>query len=900
MANKKTIVLIGNTEFPNSSKELCPLPDAEKAIDTFEEVMTVPALGDAERLRLIDLPHYQINTEVYRVFREAGRDDVVFLYYCGHATRDFDQQLYLATSDTDLRLLRTTSICAGNLANLLRGTQCRRIGVIMDLYHSPSLQDRELESLIDGFFDQLISAVRKGYSLSVLVHSQQENGTARSNPLIETVVEGIESGDADSNRDGSITTDELADHAISTFTQKGLKPPIWRCFGAQNSFIVCKSTGQMVTVRVLDEIRDRLKDAVKNQEIDKNVVQDARAILDKEHGEIEQHHPSAFKLLREWSEDNLSKHDFLTQWYQLEGTRLPETEAPTQSTALRERWEIIRNYRGTMQDLIGPAYILDRNFQFLDWNPMFDELVARPLGLLRGRHVEDFILELENKSEVIARSNKIFKKNLYPIVDVEPLILETRYGRVEFKKIASRIPNDKNIDLWSVNLNIISAENSALMWRDLRKRVKRDVNWSLYAKAYDRVLLNFDSYNALVSDVVTKVGNGGNIVDLASGTGNVTVELLRRDAARTIWALEYNQEMLEYMWDKVAGLNAQAVDNVNIVKGDLILSLREFDHEYFEGAVMMNALYAMDDRARCLREIYRVLKPGAVLVFSSSTKNTDVEYLFRQIRRNLDKKGLLDSEMASIVDGAYDRHLEMLDAIHSDTHEDLIDYARAAGFVVDEQEDVVQGAYEGAVTVVRARKRKPVIPTRDPPRVAANGRSSGDDVADVVRHHKRNADNGVNVFISYAHEDSVWCEKLKRYLGPITTENDITIWTDHEIEYGDRWRDLIKQQLEESNLALLLISVAFLDSTFIANNELPSLLHSANSKGLKIIPIILEKCLYDSATFKYPDPELGPNRFKLSEFQTAGTLTKPLNALSVHEQNEIFYEVAQRIKSLTA
>ncbi len=889
MANKKTAILIGNTEFPMSKKALCPLPSSEEDINKLEAILTDPNLGESESLRLIDLPHYQISTAANKVFREACRDDQIIFYYSGHAKMEIDQQLHLTTIDTDITSLLTTSIRAENLANMLRGTQCRRIIFILDLYYASPISQTDLVSSIKSCFENFKSSITEGYSLSLIAAYQKINGSSTKNHLVKTIVDGIENGDADENNDGSITTDELTGYITEAFLIKNEIPPICVHYGSQNSFIFSKSKERFISKPIITKIKKKLKELPNNHEINQSIVLNAIAILDKNHTDIEKYHQSGFKLLKEWCENKTSDKDFLNQWFQYEGTDLPETETPRQSTALRDRWNIIKKYRGSMQDLIGPTYILDSNFQFLDWNPMFDELIAKPLGLMRGVHVESFILELENKSQVIKRSNRIYKQNIYPIVDIEPLFLSTKYGVVEFKKIASKIPNDINIDLWSVNLNIVSAENSALMWRDLRKRIKKDVNWSLYAKAYDQVLLNFDSYKTLVTDVVEKLGDAKNVVDLASGTGNNTIELLTKDPSRTVWALEYNQEMLEYMWDKVAELNFNAINNINIVKGDLILSLREFDDNFFDGAVMMNALYAMDDRAHCLREIYRVLKPGAILVYSSSTKDTDVEHLFSKIRENLKEKGKLDDDMDEIVSGAYDRHLDMLASILHDSHEDLINYATAAGFIVDPN-DIVKDAYEGAVTIIKAQKRDSIIciDTPDNP------------IPKTLKPEiKTTTPKVTHVFISYSHRDKKWCKKLRKYIKPITNDGTIEVWSDQDLEYGDRWRDIIQKKLAQSSIAILLISPDFLNSEFIANSELPTLLHSSHSEGLLIIPLILETCLYDILEYNYPDSKMGPHKFKLSEFQSAGSLTKTLDTLEKPEQNRIFDEIARKIKSLS-
>lgn len=883
MSNKKTAILIGSTEFPESVKELNPLPFSEGDISNLERILSNTSIGGAEVLRLIDLPHWKISTNVNKIFRDACRDDQVIFFYSGYAVIPKNNpQLYLATVDTNLNLLPTTALRAGNFANLLCGTQCRRISIVLDLYYVNTINNIYLVKSISDFFENLKSSITEGYSISLIAAYQDLNQKNYESNLVKTIVGGIESGDADANQDGSITTEELSDYINKIFTSNGNNEFFCIQHGPQNSFIFSKSTSRFVTNAIIRKIKKKLITIPNNHEINRTIIQNALEILKRDHNDIEKNHQSAFKLLKEWSDDKILEKDFLNQWYQYEGTELPDTEIPRQSTELRERWDIVRKFRGPMQDLICPSYILDRNFQFLDWNPMFDELIAKPLGLLRGRHVEEFILELENKIEVIYRSNRIFQSGKFPLVDIEPLALVTKkYGLINFKKIASKIPNDKNIDLWSVNLNIINAEHETLMWRDLRKRIKKDLNWSLYAKAYDHMLLNFDSYNELVTRIVSKLGDAKNVVDLASGTGNNTIELLKNDQDRTVWALEYNQEMLEYMWDKISQLDSNATNNVNIVKGDLILSLREFDENAFDGAVMTNALYAMEDRAYCLREIYRVLKPGSFLVLSTSTQDTDIDYLFEKIRENLDQKGLLNAEMEKTVYSAYERHFDMLDSILHDSHEEVINYATAAGFQIEEVE---KNAYEGAVTIIKAKKRETV----------KFNESDRKELNNEVILPKTEI---TRVFISYAHENEEWCKALKKYLKPITLDGNIEVWSDHDIEYGDHWRNKIQSNLENTNIAILLISTDFLNSEFIINSELPCLLHEANNRGLLIIPIILEKCPYDIITFKADDPDRGPYEFKLSDLQSVGCTTNTMDKLKKHEQNELFYDIANKIKT---
>ena len=141
-------------------------------------------------------------------------------------------------------------------------------------------------------------------------------------------------------------------------------------------------------------------------------------------------------------------------------------------------------------DLIGPSYTLDNNYYFSDWNPAFDTLVAKPLGLARADHCMDFIKRLENCDEVVERSKNVFAPGKDPLVDTEELRFQSpAYGLIKFRKIAALINDQKGNPLnWTVNLNIASAEKEAELWRDLEQKLREVVNWSRYAVSYDKLL----------------------------------------------------------------------------------------------------------------------------------------------------------------------------------------------------------------------------------------------------------------------------------------------------------------------------------------------------------------------------------------------------------------------------
>jgi hypothetical protein len=83
------------------------------------------------------------------------------------------------------------------------------------------------------------------------------------------------------------------------------------------------------------------------------------------------------------------------------------------------------------------------------------------------------------------------------------------------------------------------------------------------------------------------------------------------------------------------------------------------------------------------------------------------------------------------------------------------------------------------------------------------------------------------VFISYAHKDSVWFERINGLLQRLAIAGDVQFWTDQRIQGGDRWHDVIMQKLEAATAAILLVTRHFMESTFIQEEELPVFLDKA-------------------------------------------------------------------------
>src|SRR5262245_3208861 len=141
------------------------------------------------------------------------------------------------------------------------------------------------------------------------------------------------------------------------------------------------------------------------------------------------------------------------------------------------------------------------------------------------------------------------------------------------------------------------------------------------------------------------------------------------------------------------------------------------------------------------------------------------------------------------------------------------------------------------------------------------------------------------VFFSYHHEDDRWLAPIRGALEPYVLDEKLNVWSDREIEVGNRWHSDIQDALERTRVAVLLISQRFFASKYIREKELPRLVEDAEKGLLTLVCVPVSDV----------DPELLSD-WRLNDYQFPLKPSEPLSARRGRLREKAVIEISISVK----
>jgi hypothetical protein len=139
-----------------------------------------------------------------------------------------------------------------------------------------------------------------------------------------------------------------------------------------------------------------------------------------------------------------------------------------------------------------------------------------------------------------------------------------------------------------------------------------------------------------------------------------------------------------------------------------------------------------------------------------------------------------------------------------------------------------------------------------------------------------------SLFLSYSHKDEDIRVELEVHLAMLKRQGVIETWDDRRIAAGDEWDHVIKENLENADIILLLVSPYFLASGYCYDIEVKRALERHEAGSARVIPVVVDPCDWKAAPFA-----------KLATLPKDG---KPISKYP--NQHDAFLEIVQAIRAV--
>ncbi len=308
---RRRAILIGSSQFPDE-KSLDDLRCPENDVDGFNELLVAKEFGAFDEILTIKNERsHEALVKINRALREANSDDLTLIFYSGHGKTDRHNELYLATVDTQLKLLESTSIPFERIYSFIKNSDCKSIALVLDCCYSGAAAT----SIVKGNVEEKLESASKGSGVYVLTASSafqtaQEREGDRHSLLTKHILHGIRQGEADLNRDGKVSMDDLYRYVVQYVREEGKQEPMRWDVSVRGGEMIIAWAGKARAAKLklieelLIEMRTDLPGRVRSKAF--QVIYEAQS---QDAGQ------SRFlKLLERLLDRQLHKGDFLDEW----------------------------------------------------------------------------------------------------------------------------------------------------------------------------------------------------------------------------------------------------------------------------------------------------------------------------------------------------------------------------------------------------------------------------------------------------------------------------------------------------------------------------------------------------------------------------------------------------------
>ncbi len=314
MSERRYAVLIASSRYPREPK----LPDLrcpENDVDGFNGILISAEHGEfTETFVLKNVPHQEVLLKINHTLTKARKNDLVLIYYSGHAKLDLRGRLHLATADTVIESLGASSIPVGSIRDYIYASASNQVILVLDCCFSDAVGAALLRGDVDDQL-QLVSGGRETYILtsSTGVHRAQEKEGDQHGFLTKHILEGLRGGEADLDGDGRVSMDELHRYVHDRMVKESFQQPMKWDLNIRGELFISRSRKVPREDR-RRQIREMLLDLEAKKVLPERIRMKALDVIAMKPAQPSEALQSYHALLEQLAHKRLTVGGFIEEW----------------------------------------------------------------------------------------------------------------------------------------------------------------------------------------------------------------------------------------------------------------------------------------------------------------------------------------------------------------------------------------------------------------------------------------------------------------------------------------------------------------------------------------------------------------------------------------------------------
>ena len=328
---KRYAILIGSSRFDKEPK-LLPLRCPENDVDGMHEIISAAELGAfTDTFVFKNSDNQTVLNQIAGILSDASNEDQVLIYYSGHGKRGRTGQLYLTTTNTENRILHTTSIPLPSLREIFADSNCKKIALILDCCFAgaagesfKSGAEEKLEEFSSGNGIYLLTA-------STANQTAVEKESDDYSLLTKHIINGIKSGAAARQGAPHISIEDIYNYVYRQVTAEGHQQPMRWAFNVRGEELVMARIAAAFGAQRLKDFRVLLNEI--EEELEDDLYFHALRIVKENQPERDKIY---LTLLNELYEKKLSLARFSSRWTKLAAQPSVPQQYPKQTQPIQK------------------------------------------------------------------------------------------------------------------------------------------------------------------------------------------------------------------------------------------------------------------------------------------------------------------------------------------------------------------------------------------------------------------------------------------------------------------------------------------------------------------------------------------------------------------------------------